>query len=304
MFAPGGRKVPQRAVVVEAVEAEMADDAQSEPDSKRQRSKAVQKRDNKRALEELENTEGRFNPQFAEGIVVTVPEATLEGASDADEETRNALELIPGYFWKIGVDGDGISVFRQQPIDETSGMTNDQQLYCYYSRNGGWYFVDTLKQGDGQTSYAYMSELFGEIHVPYSCKTTCGVTSEPIHEYLENGLAGHELQEQERQEARQRNKDKNEENQANKSSSGGGGGWFNRVDKINTCWENSDWEGIAAVLEEAKSTLLWGQVMAKRHGKSKGKGKGGGSKGGGKGKGSGTSKGSGWSSSDKSWRWT
>ena len=65
---------------------------------------------------------------------------------------------------------------------------------------------------------------------------------------------------------------------------GGGGGWFNRVDKINTCWENGDWDGIAAVLEEAKSTLLWGQVMAKRHGKSKGKGKGGGSKGGGKSK--------------------
>ena len=296
MYAPGGRKVPQR------VEAEEVPSEHEEPECKRHddgRSKAVQKRDNSRALQALEGTVGMYNPVFADGIVISVPEEALESAVEADEDTRYALEILPGYYWKIGVDGDGISVFRQQPVSEDSGLTNNQQLYCYFARAGAWYIVDTLKQGEGQTSYAYLAELFGDVYVPYSAKKTCGVKSEPIHEYLENGLAGHEVQEAERLEAVRLRKEQNEQNQADKSSSGGGGGWFNRVEKINVCWEAKDWDGIEAILTESKSTLLWQQVMAKRHGKSKGKGKGGGSKGAGKSKGSGTSKGSG-----KGSRWT
>ena len=126
MYAPGGRKVPQRVEEEEEVPSPL-----TEPQGKRHddgRSKGVQKRDNARALQALEGTVGMYNPVFADGIVISVPEEALEAAIGADEDTRYALEILPGYYGKIGVDGDGISVFRKQPVSEDSGLTNNQQL--------------------------------------------------------------------------------------------------------------------------------------------------------------------------------
>jgi hypothetical protein len=61
-----------------------------------------------------------------------------------DDKTKEMLELLPGKFWKIGVDDEtGQSVFRQ--ILGAPPANLELYVYCVAKPGSeGWYFAKTL----------------------------------------------------------------------------------------------------------------------------------------------------------------
>ena len=240
---------------------------------------------------ELDDHVGNFKPKYANCIAVTVSddavtEAELKPADETGDLCRIAAAKIPGLYWKIGSDGFGRAVYRQEPAqpvdDDGDAPTNCDALYLKYKNiagGGGYVIADTLVDTNAQTVYAFCEDTIGPAFVPYwdSSSFLSGIALCPAHQFFatkfEHVCASLEARACEAAEAMAK-----KESNAAKS----GGGSFNRLVALIHKYDRRDWDAVDEIIAEVKATDLYQKVerakWVRRKG-SGGKGKGGSSQG-------------------------
>ncbi len=194
----------------------------------------------------------------------------------------NALESLPGYYWKIGTDAQGDSVFRQAvPVvdDDECETTSNKELFAFKSTEGGggWCISDTLVSGPEQVIVAHMKSLNGLVSVPYQAdESGGGVSVEPIHAYMESkfGIVAAEYDALNAEEATRLEAKQKRESELAAQAQRGGGGWFNKALSLVDAIKSKDPEVMSqAVMKVEASGFYYAVMEAKRKGDARGKGR-------------------------------
>ena len=118
-------------------------------------------------MQNLETIPGERHMSLTDCFVVTVShECGAKAEADNDEDLCHILNAIPGRYWRIGVDPDGLGVFRQE-VPENDSDLNNQQLFLFYkpkSHESGWYISKKIVwDSKDQRHHAWVKDSVAQV---------------------------------------------------------------------------------------------------------------------------------------------
>ena len=118
-------------------------------------------------MQDLETIPGERHRSYTDCFVATVSdECGRKAEAENDEDLCHILNAIPGKYWKIGTDPDGIGVFRQEVPDDPNDL-NNQQLFLFYkpkSHESGWYISKKIVwDSKDQRHHAWVKDSVAQV---------------------------------------------------------------------------------------------------------------------------------------------